>query len=193
MLGVWFICRGVYFLYAETESPPKNNFPTAIEENFRQNNIFVSVGKMLHDDVMKWKHFPRYWPFVRGIHRSPVNSPVTRSFGVFFDLRLNKRLSKQSWGWWFETLSRQLWRYRIDGYPQPHLVRGIVVCICMSLWSSLWLFSVCLFDKPSMIIDGLVQDCSNSIAKALELLQSCTKPSIWFGLVKCTLGPVTLL
>ena len=28
-----------------------------------------------HDDVIKWKYFPRYWPFVRGIHRSPVNSP----------------------------------------------------------------------------------------------------------------------
>ena len=28
-----------------------------------------------HNDVIKWKHFPRYWPFVRGIHRSPVNSP----------------------------------------------------------------------------------------------------------------------
>ena len=28
-----------------------------------------------HDDVIKWKHLPRYWPFVRGIHRSPVNSP----------------------------------------------------------------------------------------------------------------------
>ena len=28
-----------------------------------------------HDDVIKWKHFLRYWPFVRGIHRSPVNSP----------------------------------------------------------------------------------------------------------------------
>ena len=28
-----------------------------------------------HDDVIKWKHFPRYWPFLRGIHRSPVNSP----------------------------------------------------------------------------------------------------------------------
>ena len=28
-----------------------------------------------HDDVIKWRHFPRYWPFVRGIHRSPVNSP----------------------------------------------------------------------------------------------------------------------
>ena len=28
-----------------------------------------------HDDVIKWKHFPRYWPFVQGIHRSTVNSP----------------------------------------------------------------------------------------------------------------------
>ena len=28
-----------------------------------------------NDDVIKWKHFPRYWPFVRGIPRSPVNSP----------------------------------------------------------------------------------------------------------------------
>ena len=27
-----------------------------------------------HDDVIKWKHFPHYWPFMRGIHRSPVNS-----------------------------------------------------------------------------------------------------------------------
>ena len=37
--------------------------------------------------------------------------PVTRSFDVFFDLRLNKRLSKQSWGWWLETPSRSLWRH----------------------------------------------------------------------------------
>ena len=29
----------------------------------------------IHDDVIKWKHFPRYWPYVRGIHWSPVNSP----------------------------------------------------------------------------------------------------------------------
>ena len=34
---------------------------------------FYSTG--IHDEVIKWKHFPRYWPFVRGIHRSPVNSP----------------------------------------------------------------------------------------------------------------------
>ena len=33
------------------------------------------VGLNIHDDVIKWKHFPRYGPFVRGIHRWPVNSP----------------------------------------------------------------------------------------------------------------------
>ena len=33
------------------------------------------MSLLRHDDVIKWKHFPRYWPFVRGIHRSPVNSP----------------------------------------------------------------------------------------------------------------------
>ena len=41
----------------------------------------------------------------------PAQMPVTRSFDVFFDLRRNKRLRKQSWGWWFETLSRPVWRH----------------------------------------------------------------------------------
>ena len=41
----------------------------------------------------------------------PTQRPVTRSFDVFFDLRLNKRLSKHSWGWWFATLSWSLWRH----------------------------------------------------------------------------------
>ena len=39
----------------------------------------------------------------------PARMPVTRSFDVFFDQRLYKRLSKQWWGWWFETPSRPLW------------------------------------------------------------------------------------
>ena len=41
----------------------------------------------------------------------PTQRPVTRSFDVFFDLGLNERLSKQSWGWWFETPSRPIWRH----------------------------------------------------------------------------------
>ena len=55
-------------------------------------------GNMLnfvHDDVIRWKHFPRYWPAQR---------PVTRSFDVFFDLRQNRRRRR-----WFP--SRTLWRH----------------------------------------------------------------------------------
>ena len=44
----------------------------------------------------------------------PSQRPVTLSFDVFFDLRLNKRLSKQPGGRWFKTLSRPLWRHRND-------------------------------------------------------------------------------
>ena len=41
----------------------------------------------------------------------PAQRPVTPSFDVYFDLSLNKRLNKQSWGWWFETLWRHCNEY----------------------------------------------------------------------------------
>ena len=57
------------------------------------------------------------------------NSPVTgefraqrprrQSFDVFFDLRLNKRWSKRSWGWWSETPSRPLWRHCYESHDCP--------------------------------------------------------------------------
>ena len=165
-----------------------------------------------HGDVIKWKHFPRCWPSVRGIHRSPASNaelwtnswanhqdagdlrrhrahidvtvmicnsvvflymlnlvifhrfwrayslshddvikwkifrvtgcagkspatgefpaqrPVTRSFGVFFDLRLYKRSSKQWWGWWFETPSHPLWRHCNDKLFPTGLFGPIVSC-----------------------------------------------------------------
>ena len=60
----------------------------------------------------------------------PTQRRVTRSFDVFFDLRLNKRLSKQLWGWWFKTPSWSLWRQCNVatskcvniGYPAVHIV-----------------------------------------------------------------------
>ena len=45
---------------------------------WRARHLFFAYDYLInhsHDGVIKWKHFPRYWPFVRGIHRSPVNSP----------------------------------------------------------------------------------------------------------------------
>ena len=64
----------------------------------------------LRDKVIKWKHFPRYCPFVRGINRSCANSPQKDQWRgtLMFSLicALNKRLRKQSWCWWLETPSR---------------------------------------------------------------------------------------
>ena len=65
--------------------------------------------RITQGDVIKWKQFPRYWPFVRVNHRS--QRPVTRSFGAASDLRLNKRVGKQSKWWWFEMPSRSSWRH----------------------------------------------------------------------------------
>ena len=82
-----------------------------------QRNLHCSgpgISRENHDDVIKWKHFLRNWPLCgefTGPGEFPAQRPVTRSFDVFFDLRLNKRFSKQSWGWWFETLSRPVWRH----------------------------------------------------------------------------------
>ena len=68
------------------------------------------------DDVINLNPFPRYWPFVWGINRSPVNFPpqkgtATQDFDVFFDLRLNKLLSKQSGRRWFEMPALSILRH----------------------------------------------------------------------------------
>ena len=71
------------------------------------------LERLSPDDVIKWKHFQRYWPFVRGIQRSPVKSPHKGQWrgALIFD---DERLSKQPWGWWFETPSHPFWCHRND-------------------------------------------------------------------------------
>ena len=50
-------------------------------------NLVDSFDILTHDDVVKWKHFPCHWPFVRGIHRAPVNSPHKSQWrGTLFSL-----------------------------------------------------------------------------------------------------------
>ena len=66
----------------------------------------------------------------------PAQRPVTRSFDVFFDLRMNKRLSKQWRGWWFETLSRPLWRHCNDDF--------VSVCKVINLQSIHSFYTCCL-------------------------------------------------
>ena len=62
----------------------------------------------------------------------PTQRSVTRSFDVFLDLRPNKRLSKQWWGWWFETISCPLWCHCNDDLhsPKQNLAFPITVTLC---------------------------------------------------------------
>ena len=78
------------------------------------------------------------WVEYTGHRWIPTQSPVTRSFGVFFDLRLNKRLNKQSGRWWIEMPSRSLWRhcnefsFRLAAEKSPQL--HITGCIAPLRW-----------------------------------------------------------
>ena len=69
----------------------------------------------------------------------PTQRPVTRSFDVSFDLRLNKRSSKQPWGWWFDTPSWSSWRQcneersqSVIGFTNP--LRCWNHCVCYRLF-----------------------------------------------------------
>ena len=99
-----------------------------------------------HDDVIKWKYFPRYWPFVRGTHRWPVNSPRKGQWrkALMFSLICAWTnvlfLSKHSWGWWFETPLRPLWRHCNETFTKQstpslrtslHLAWFIVLTHCL--------------------------------------------------------------
>ena len=68
----------------------------------------------VHDDVIKWKHFPRYFSLCgefTGHRWIPLTKASDADIWCFFDLRLNTRLRKQAWRWWFDTPSRSLWRH----------------------------------------------------------------------------------
>ena len=70
----------------------------------------------------------------------PAQRPVPRCFDVFFDLRLDKRLSKQSWGWWLETLSQPLWRHSNDEKSDTFTRVFTIYCTGFSeLWRSIFI------------------------------------------------------
>ena len=63
----------------------------------------------------------------------PSQMPVTRSFDVFFDLSPNKRWSKQSWGWWFETSTRSLWRHCNVRICCAWYIESTMYCECIEI------------------------------------------------------------
>ena len=104
------------------------------EDSFTDNPIWLPKRPTIFQLIVAWWHdtlsigpMPEPWwrhqmetffaLLALCVRNSPVTGefltqrPVTWSFDVFFDLRPNKRLSKQSWDWWFEMPSRSLWRH----------------------------------------------------------------------------------
>ena len=91
-------------------------YPTLISIKFSFN--FMATCSPTQGHVIGYtqrKHrmstYPRYWPFVRRIHWSPVDSPhkVQWRGALMFSLNCTW-INGKSWGWWYEMPSRRLWR-----------------------------------------------------------------------------------
>ena len=130
---------------------------------------FIIVINPPHDDVIKWRHFRRYRP------RTKASDAELWCF--FFDLRLNKRLSKRWRGWWFETPSPPLWCHCND-VPVPYIYGTRTwssLCLLMSRGTFCWHGSTLI---PTWISDYIHTKCGvklliysqNSMVKRLKVV-----------------------
>ena len=137
----------------------------------------------------------------------PAQRPVTRSFDVFFDLRLNKRLSKQPWGWWFETPAWPLWRHRnvLNALTLSRKQTPIELWIIVHNYTQTKNVYAVYFQQVSMCRMGwantLSQNCTEKCISIHILLQCVPKSAIvntcgnWRArmLHETTWGPTQLL
>ena len=73
-IALWNSCyNSLWQLFSSPSEVVLHVFLARQNCHYMRYNVYTLYTS--HDDVIKWKHFPRYWPFVRGIHRSPVNFP----------------------------------------------------------------------------------------------------------------------
>ena len=97
------ICGGTVLIHAS---------PAADKSTTPEHNISKLCASFMEYILSLWRHHMEIFSVLLAtcVGNSPVTGefhtqrPMGRSFDIFFDLRLNRRLSKQSWGWWFETL-----------------------------------------------------------------------------------------
>ena len=128
----------------------------------------------------------------------PAHRPVTQSFDVFYDLRLNKPLSKQSWGWWFETPSRSLRRQynvTLSHHHYANLPKGnghikclsvhSAECVCLRLnkfakLSFMQYMGLCVFSLP--ISSGLLWTSGRCLGLGHEMMACavCLFMFLWY-------------
>ena len=103
-------------------------YPHRCNQKFDGSCFFLMTPRCLHDDVIKWKHFPRNWPFVRGIHRSPVNSPhkgQRRGALMFPLIWINGGVNNRKAG----DLRRYRTHYDVIVMAYPHAVGRVIIKI----------------------------------------------------------------
>ena len=128
----------------------------------------MHTSSCVHDDVIKWEHFPCYWPFVRGIHRSPVNSPHKGQWrgALMFSLicvwinglvnnleagdlsrhRAHYDVIIMLWLWWYEPL---LLSNETDGLFLP--MTSLIICNTKHVHHDIWFdnsVNVTFLDNP---------------------------------------------
>ena len=135
-----------------------------------------------HYEVIKRKPFPRYWPFVRGIHRSPVNSPHKGQWrgALMFSLicAWKKLLSIQSWGWWLGTPSHPLWRHWNVRMRELQWMKNTNVCHIRA-----WAFfneSIYLFSIHCVLIDWGWYKKVVSLQTTISNSFSCLKIAVFW-------------
>ena len=97
--------------------------------------VLIIVTLWDHDDVIKWTYFPRYWPFVRGIHRSPVNSPHKGQWrGALMFLWSAPWIN----GWVNNREAGDLRRHRAHCDVIVMCIRNILEFICHLKMISIW-------------------------------------------------------
>ena len=133
-----------------------------------------SNGHASHDDVIKWKHFPRYWSFVRGIHCHrwiPRTKASDAELRCFLWSAPEKRLSDQSWG-------RCLRRHR------AHYDVTVMASQIISRWSGL--FDIKPLPEPMLACDLTLWDTLqwniNRNTKIFIQENACEMASIFSGL-----------
>ena len=120
------------------------------------------ASRLFHDDVIKWKQFPRYWPFVRGIHRSPVNSPHKgQSRGALLLSLICARIN----GWVNNPEAGDLRRHPTHCDVIVLIYKNMlqsVLCGMHSLdgqigsaFSAIWPVDDVLISRPSLLLQGL--------------------------------------
>ena len=126
LLGVYFGFNCSWFKIA-LQAMDKTYIPHCILEYMKAYMMTSSNGNIFRVTGHLCAEFTAPGDF-------PTQRPVTRSFDVFFDLSLSKRLSKQWWGWCLETLSHPLWRHR-NVIKVWHIFCGICILYCRKHWS----------------------------------------------------------